>query len=1242
MMKAMKKILLIAIALFMAIGAASAKDASEIRIYLNAGHGSWGPGDRPMATIPYPALASGRPDTCGFYESNTNLWKILKLGATLEKMGIKHENIMYSRVKNGPYPYVSGATDEDAFNRNLSEICTEVEANNMDMFLSVHSNAASEGTTTNYPLFIYRGKDGDGNDYAPGSRAMGTAMWPIFYTNQIDPQSYYSPTDINLRGDVSFYGSEGTRTDPNSGKSYSGYLGVLKHGTPGMLIEGYFHTYQPARHRALNSDYCGQEGVRYARGIAQYFGIAPETTGYIMGTVKDLHEKMSNTLFKYTPKTNDQWVPLNGAVVTLYKGGTKVADYTVDNNYNGVFVFQNLQPGSDYTLDITATGYKALTNEYKGPYTVTANSTTYPMVYMESVTYEPPKVVYTDYPDPTQPAGTAVPAKFNMKQEFINSAAALTGKIIRRSILRGDSLYVLALDATNNPYIYLINPETQAIVKEIPTTGTQGSIYGLSDIAFTADNYLIGCNKGLNQYSDSQVDAGTVRGTFRAYKWAKDANGAPDGDPAEWFTSQSSGNYYRVNIGQTLAVTGASDDCKVMTTAVTTGSSASMRFIEFNIVNNVVASSAFINNTISTESNYTETKLGNDFKLNVSPRDADQYIIDGNKTTPIEFHSASQNVDAPIVSKMADSSVSAAATGATYFKYGKHSMMATPECDANGKNVGVKLFDITNGLDKAVLVKTTNTTIDPKDAGSLMAAGLVDGVDLSIYLTNNDAISKFTTKDVEQPKIPAIYAYNLNMTDKADSYDITFDANSDATEAYLVLKDPTSGNVIKKVAIPSVVAGSNTFNISKQEIPTTGLNWAIELAADPVTGIKVINNPSNYTYVRARGVVVNALPETDHFGKIYVADNKGKLLYAYNPDGSLIGSYNGGTGRMSSTGRMAMMPSGKPCIAEWADANSGIWIVDPSNLSADFANFFDFATKDSDGKLFNTANEAIGSSTPGICFFGSGDDTKLYAYLEDFGNNVGVYNIGTAESWNKAPNTIYEIGSLQANTNGNVIADYTGGCWVSQVRGSGNNAAGVPSLIYVNASGKVTFNSGVALADVLDGSYNGGFAISPDEKQLIINNASKELCVFDINWTEEDTPELKLNYKVGCDVEPYQMSWDFAGNLYLANTSLTEVSFPKADNRATTPAKKSLVLTGTATGIGENVIDNVKLAAYPNPTTSSITVTAPEAIVSVKVFSTTGALVAQSNNANVDMSNLASGIYLVKVNNLKAIQVIKK
>ena len=140
---------------------ASATDLTGKRIYLNPGHGSFGPNDRPMATIPYPNLAStGMPDTCGFYESNTNLWKCEYLRDRLRAAGA---TVVMSREACGPWPYekVNGEypgyswadyqnrPDYEMYNKSLSVISEEAESGNFDLFLSVHSNAITDGGTTN-------------------------------------------------------------------------------------------------------------------------------------------------------------------------------------------------------------------------------------------------------------------------------------------------------------------------------------------------------------------------------------------------------------------------------------------------------------------------------------------------------------------------------------------------------------------------------------------------------------------------------------------------------------------------------------------------------------------------------------------------------------------------------------------------------------------------------------------------------------------------------------------------------------------------------------------------------------------------------------------------------------------------------------------------------------------------------------------------------------------------------------
>ena len=378
----MKKKLLLLLIVMCSVSTALADTADDVRIYINPGHGGWGPNDRPMATISYPMLSStGRPDTCGFYESNTNLWKAFEMRDALVRMGVKPQNITMSRTANGPYPY--DGNKYGPYSKDPAVIAAEAEEGDYDMFVSIHSNALTEGSITNYPLYLYRGTNS--SESVSGSKAMCQASWPRHWMDEVDP-TYCSSRTINktnpyIAGDVTFYNGGSSTTNSSSGISYYGYLAALKHGVPGFLVEGYFHTYQPARHRALNQDYCRQEGLRLARGAADYFGISGENTGYIMGSVKDSVNSLENSLYTYNSGTIDAHAPINGAVVKLYKGGSLVGTYTTDNNYNGIFVFNNLIPGNDYTISVTANGYKPLSNQ--GTYSVSANETSYMVLYMK-------------------------------------------------------------------------------------------------------------------------------------------------------------------------------------------------------------------------------------------------------------------------------------------------------------------------------------------------------------------------------------------------------------------------------------------------------------------------------------------------------------------------------------------------------------------------------------------------------------------------------------------------------------------------------------------------------------------------------------------------------------------------------------------------------------------------------------------------------------------------------------------
>ena len=135
-----KKIIGIFLMLFVCLSS-YATDFTGVKIYINPGHGGYnGANDRNIATINF-ALG----DTLGFWESWSNLQKGLALRDMLQ---VANATVYMSRTQN---------RDED--DRLLSEIAEEANANGVDAFLSIHSNALATNTGTNYLLLLFHGYD---------------------------------------------------------------------------------------------------------------------------------------------------------------------------------------------------------------------------------------------------------------------------------------------------------------------------------------------------------------------------------------------------------------------------------------------------------------------------------------------------------------------------------------------------------------------------------------------------------------------------------------------------------------------------------------------------------------------------------------------------------------------------------------------------------------------------------------------------------------------------------------------------------------------------------------------------------------------------------------------------------------------------------------------------------------------------------------------------------------------------
>jgi hypothetical protein len=291
--------------------------------------------------------------------------------------------------------------------------------------------------------------------------------------------------------------------------------------------------------------------------------------------------------------------------------------------------------------------------------------------------------------------------------------------------------------------------------------------------------------------------------------------------------------------------------------------------------------------------------------------------------------------------------------------------------------------------------------------------------------------------------------------------------------------------------------------------------------------------------------------------------------------------YRGGH-NWGSNYRMALDANGKLYVPDWGDGASGVFIADPLNMDANWIEFF-VGSRNSDGLIVNNGVN-VGSSTPGVAIGGTGADTKLYVYLEDFGNGVGVYNIGqpdgsVVDTWTTAPNQYFDVGYLQLNTNGNVVADAQGrGVWIAQYRAADKNDASVPSLIFVDSDGNLTFNSGRApYIDMLNGSDRSGFAVNDACDMLVVNDGSGILQFYDLTW-EGTTPSItpKFSYKADARNSAgsiFQMAFDYAGNLVCAGGNIGIYSLPTEENIHTTPACGEYELVVIPSAVNETIVN---------------------------------------------------------------------
>ena len=702
---------------------------TDVKIYVNPGHGGFTNDDRNIATPGHPT--SGHPlptwdDETGFWESQSNLDKGFYLRDRLLERGA---NVKMSRVTNTQADDVS-----------MTALAGDADSFGADVFISIHSNASNGNA--NFLFLMYR----DGVPNTPTSIAMARHCFPFMVDNPLDSYTAYYPYN------------------PGNVKVETNALGVQNSMTiAGFLSEGSFHDYVPEACRLLNMDYKHLEAIRMFRYFVDYYEDVPETTGTLAGYVKTQDEKMQTVFgalsFTYHGASDDQWRPLNGATVKLLdaSGATTIDTYTVDDEYNGIFVFYDLEPGN-YKLEASFEGYVSQTVDVS----VTAAKTSNQKIFLRDVNFVEPEPDPANYPDP-KPDVIAEELDFGefSQQGTILQEPWLNANNIKRALYRNDKLYVLS-NVETSPKISIYDATDLSFVKDMDLTGVSGGQVAISDIAFTSDDKLLACNRQLIAMPEN---SGRL---FKVYIWDDD-----DAVPELYFemAGYAGANFSQGLVGETMAVSGASWNSTMYLPVISrltenTGSWNVVRFISISKETDGAPIASFFGKAPTDQSTlYTLSKLGSDFQITISPRADDYFILTSSEMLPTELQLNKEyanvgfpgGIDANSSSDIAITRIGVFAekdgydlfktNGANYFRYAGRSYMAAPVAQAGRVSAGVVLFDITDGLDNAVKISEQfpeaglGTTAAPYMAA--FGTSYIDKFDFSV-LAENQGYARFS------------------------------------------------------------------------------------------------------------------------------------------------------------------------------------------------------------------------------------------------------------------------------------------------------------------------------------------------------------------------------------------------------------------------------------------------------------------------------------------------------------------
>ncbi len=343
-------------------------------------------------------------------------------------------------------------------------------------------------------------------------------------------------------------------------------------------------------------------------------------------------------------------------------------------------------------------------------------------------TYEPKVMlseVENDYPDEVAGSITLPKDEYTFQATYTEHIfPELENRTIRRIVAYNDRIYLLALDATNQPTILVIDPKTKDVLASVSTanmllpialTGETNRMLMCSDIQVTNDGVLIASNLAETCVTD--------RSEVTFYRWENDVNGLPTGDPIVWVKSLATAGTDNAYAGETFAYSGTLDYGNIFLSCEVMNSAANIRIGAIPIIDSIAANN-YHTYTIPPARGYlSRTKMGDDYRFNLSPISSTDIVVTSSSDkctlgnfTFVKKESTGSPTDIP-----ASLNVSTAFVNMNFFRYAGtvYAVIPTPS--------GITLLDVSGGINKASIVTTYNTTLSEAE-GTIAAAGQVFSV----------------------------------------------------------------------------------------------------------------------------------------------------------------------------------------------------------------------------------------------------------------------------------------------------------------------------------------------------------------------------------------------------------------------------------------------------------------------------------------------------------------------------------